>query len=137
LHNNTPNNDIVNAASNISHRPLIQIDVFAVLFMNELKNLTNVVIGKLDKLVHKQNCSHNFLFYFINYKIIIILVRYITIETKEVACIGYNGFLFLHSYSVEGIGAMHLTSAFTCVLMGKKKPVISNMGCFFCFNSTV
>ena len=29
------------------------------------------------------------------------------------------------------------TSAFTWVLMRKKKPVISNTGCFFCFNSTV
>jgi hypothetical protein len=27
--------------------------------MNELKNLTKVVIGKLGKLVHKQNCSHD------------------------------------------------------------------------------
>ena len=51
--------------------------------MNELKNLTNVVIGKLGKLVHKQNCSHDF-FYFINYNIILQL-RYITIGTKEVA----------------------------------------------------
>ena len=31
---------------------MLQVDVFAVLFMNELKALTNVVIGKLDKLVH-------------------------------------------------------------------------------------
>ena len=44
-------------------RPLIQPGVFAVLFMNELNNLKKkVVIGKLDKLVHKQNCSHDFLF---------------------------------------------------------------------------
>jgi hypothetical protein len=28
--------------------------------MNKLKNLTNVVIGKLSKLVHKQNCSTTF-----------------------------------------------------------------------------
>jgi len=39
---------------------MLQDDVFAVLFMNELNNLTNVVIGKLSKLVHKQNCSHDF-----------------------------------------------------------------------------
>jgi hypothetical protein len=31
---------------------MLQVDVFAVLFINELKALTNVVIGKLDKLVH-------------------------------------------------------------------------------------
>ena len=53
---------------------MLQADVLAVLFMNELKNLTNVVIGNLGKLVHKQNCSHNFLFYFINYNIIIVQV---------------------------------------------------------------
>jgi hypothetical protein len=41
---------------------MLQVDVFAVLFMNELKNSTNVVIGKLGKLVQKQNCSHDFFF---------------------------------------------------------------------------
>ena len=34
--------------------------MFAVfLFMNELKNLTNVVIGTLDKLVHKQKRKYD------------------------------------------------------------------------------
>ena len=45
LYNNTSSNAIVNVASNISYRPLIQADVFVDLFMNELKNLTNAVIG--------------------------------------------------------------------------------------------
>ena len=49
-----------------------------------------------------------------------IRIGYSTIETKEVARIGYNGFLFPHEYSGEG-----------------QKPVISNTGNFFCFNSTV
>jgi hypothetical protein len=40
-------------------RPPLEADVFAVLFMNELKNLTNVVIGKLGKFVQKQKCSHD------------------------------------------------------------------------------
>ena len=62
-----------------------------------------VVLVKLDKLVHKYNCSHDFLFYIINYSIIIVQVSYITIETKEVARISYNGFLFPHEYSGEGI----------------------------------
>jgi hypothetical protein len=57
--------------------------------MNELKNLTSVVLEKLDKLVQKQSCSHDF-FYLINYNIIIVQV---TIEIKEVSRIGYNGFL--------------------------------------------
>jgi hypothetical protein len=35
-------------------------DVFVALFMNEHKNFTIAVIGKLGKLVHKQNCSHDF-----------------------------------------------------------------------------
>ena len=82
---------------------MLQTDVFAVLFKNELKNLTNVVIG---------NCSRDFFLYLINYNIIIVQVRYITIETKEVAHIGYNRFTFPHySYSLgEGIGARHLSS---------------------------
>jgi hypothetical protein len=32
-------------------------------------------------------------------------IGYSTIETKEVDCIGYNGFLFPHEYSDEGRGA--------------------------------
>jgi hypothetical protein len=42
--------------------------------MSVLKNLTKVVKGKLDKLIHKQNGSHDFLFYFIHYNIIIVQV---------------------------------------------------------------
>jgi hypothetical protein len=45
--------------------------------------------------------------YFFN-NIIIVQVRYIIIETKEFARIGYNGFLFPHSYSGDGLGATHL-----------------------------
>jgi len=67
---------------------MLQADVFAFLFINKLKNLTNVVIAKLGKLVHKQNCSHDFLFYFIDNSIFNEQVRYITIETKEVSRIG-------------------------------------------------
>jgi hypothetical protein len=47
LYNNILSDVIVNAASKLSYRPLIQTDVFAVIFMNEFKNLTNVVIGKI------------------------------------------------------------------------------------------
>jgi hypothetical protein len=47
LYNNILSDAIVNAASKLSYRPLIQTDVFAVIFMNEFKNLTNVVIGKI------------------------------------------------------------------------------------------
>ena len=57
-------------------------------------------------------------------------IRYSTIETKEAARIGYNGFLFPHSYSLR-------TSAFTWVRMRKKRPVISNTGNLFCFNNNV
>jgi hypothetical protein len=39
---------------------------------------------------------------------VITSIRYSTIETKEVARIGYNGFLFPHEYSGDGLGAMHL-----------------------------
>jgi hypothetical protein len=42
---------------------MLQADVFTVLFMKELINLTNVIIGKMStaKLFHKQNCSHDIL----------------------------------------------------------------------------
>jgi hypothetical protein len=42
--------------------------------------------------------------YFINYSIIIVQVRYITIETKELSSIGYSWFLYPHDYSGEGRG---------------------------------
>ena len=75
---------IIDAASKHIYRPLIQADAtarcFACLIMNELKNLTNIVIGKLGKLVHKQNCSHDFLF-FINYSII--LYKLDTLQLKQ------------------------------------------------------
>ena len=45
--------------------------------------------------------------YFFN-NTIIVQVRYIIIETKEFSRIGYNVFLFPHSYSGDGLGAMHL-----------------------------
>ena len=70
VYNNTPSNATVNAASNISCMTLLEADVFAVLFMNELKK---VVIRNFGKLVHKQNCSHDFFLFFINNNIIIVL----------------------------------------------------------------
>ena len=45
--------------------------------------------------------------YFFN-NTIIVQVRYIIIETKEFVRIGYNGFLFPHSYPGDGLGATHL-----------------------------
>ena len=41
----------------------------------------------------------------LSYNFIHVQVRYITIETNEVARIGYNGFLFPRSYSGEGLGS--------------------------------
>ena len=87
---------------------MLQEEVFAVLFMNELKNLTNVVIGKLGKLVHKQDCSRDFYFYFMNYNITIVRVRYITIETKKLSVMDITGFFFGNSHSGGGIRATHL-----------------------------
>ena len=81
LHNNTPNNDIVVNASKISYMSLLET-------------------------VYKQNCSHALCFIFIKHSIIIVQVRYITIEKREAARIGYNGFLFSNSYSGEGRGAI-------------------------------
>jgi len=43
--------------------------------------------------------------YHLFYNIIIVQVRYITIETKETSCIGYYEFLFPPSYSEEDFGA--------------------------------
>ena len=68
--------------------------------MNELKNLTNVAIGKLGIYTRSQtNLFSQLFFIFMNYNIIVVQVRYIIIETKEVARIGHIGFLFPPEYS--------------------------------------
>ena len=45
---------------------------------------------------------------------IIVQIRYIIIETNEFSHIGYNGILFPHSYSGDGLGAtllgLHLST---------------------------
>jgi len=38
---------------------MLEAAVFAVIFMNKLKDFTNVVVGNIGKVVHKQNCSHD------------------------------------------------------------------------------
>ena len=62
-------------------------------------------------------------------------IGYSTIETKEAARIGYNGFLFRNRTRVKA--EVRSTNAVTWVRMRKKKPVISNTGKFFCFNNNV
>jgi len=56
---------------------------------------------------------------------IILQVRYIIIEAKEVARNGNSGFLFPHLYSGNLISHPG------------EKPVLSNTGNFFCFNNNV
>ena len=55
------------------------------------------------------------------------------LKQKEFARIGYNGFLFPHSNSGDGLGATYLGLH----LSTHAEKVISNTGRFFCFNSTV
>ena len=77
--------------------------------------MTNVVIWKLDKLVHKQSGSHDLLFYFINNSIIIVQVRYFTIETKEVAVLDIAGFCYHIRTQVKAEVLRKLS--FTCALV--------------------
>ena len=60
--------------------------------MNELRFIP-IVKEKFSNLVHKQTFLTTF-FYFLSDNTIIVQVRYITTETKEVACIGYIGLRF-------------------------------------------
>jgi hypothetical protein len=59
----------------------------------------------------------------------IVQVRYIIIETKEAARIGYNGYLFPHSYSGNGLGATHLGLHLYFILTFRRGYV--NMTCVF------
>jgi hypothetical protein len=81
-----PANAIINEATNISDRPVIQADITSRFFSN-----------------------------FINNNIIIVQVICITIETKEVARIVYNRFLFRIRTQVKSL--VLRTSVFTCVLI--------------------
>ena len=57
------------------------------------------------------------------------------LKQKNLPVLDITGFFFHIRTQVTAL-VLH-TSAFTWVLMRKKKPVISNTGRFFCFNSTV
>ena len=67
----------------------------------------------------------------------LIQVRYIIIETKECARIGYNEFLFPYSFSGDGLGATHLGLHLSTHAEKETRYIISNTGRFLCFNSTV
>lgn len=72
---------------------MLQDDILAVLFMYGLRNITNAVIGKSG--IHSQTkLFSRLIFFWINYNTIIVQVRYINIEPKEVARIVHSGFLF-------------------------------------------
>ena len=112
FHNNTPSKAIVNAASNITYRPLIEADdtgrctliiwpifgtrLISLKWGNYLNSFSNKTVTiSLDRRKKWIKCHTIFVFN----NTIIVQVRYIIIETKEVARNGYSGFLFPHSYS--------------------------------------
>ena len=147
---NTKTTNEPTASNNKSDRPQVKIwdtwKTLKYLNINDSFHLKHLEISKYKReskgrwpikicrfIFVTDNCCLIWLskaIYFFN-NTIIVQVRYIIIETKEFVRIGYNGFLFPHEYSGEG------DTAFTWVLVRKKKPVISNTVCFFCFNSTV
>ena len=67
---------------------------------------------------------------------IIVQVKYSTFQTKERSIIEYGKLLFPNSYIGKGLDAFGV-SAFTCVLVRKKKFPRSNKGQFFCLKWTV
>ena len=72
--------------------------------------------------------------YFTHYSIIIVQARYITIETKEVARIWYNGLLFPYNLlSGEGLDAPRPSPEYSS---GKRNPLYAIRETFFFFNSS-
>ena len=67
---------------------------------------------------------------------LIVRVRYHTFQTKELSIIKYGKLLFPHSFTGKGLDAFGV-SAFTCVLVRKKKSPRSNKGEFFCLKCSV
>jgi hypothetical protein len=72
------------------------------IFTSGLSDLLLLAVGSLVVFVLREYILkvHN---------TIIVQVRYIIIETKECARIGYYGILFPHSYSGDGLGTTHLS----------------------------
>jgi hypothetical protein len=86
---------------------------------------------------HKQSCSRYLYFLlFIDYNIVIVQVRYITFETKEVGRIGYNILHFLHSYSGEDHDDIHLAIHLS-IHTGTETRNLQYGPFFFCFNCNV
>jgi hypothetical protein len=79
------------------------------IFTCGLSDLLLLAVGSLVILC--KNICHTI--YFCN-STIIVQVRYIIIETKEATRIGYNGFLFPHSYSGDDLDATHLGLHLRC-----------------------
>ena len=74
---------------------MLQADILAVLFMKELKNLTNVVIEKLGKPVYKENCYQDFFILFYKLQCILVLV------TPRI-------FLLLYNKKIRGVTSTRL-----------------------------
>ena len=148
LYNNTPSKAIVNAASIITYRPLIQADdtgrctviiwnifetrliSFTLSFKweNYLNSFSNKTVTiSLDRQP-KKLC-------FFSTTLLLYKLDTLLLKQKKLSVLDLTGFFFRIRTQVKAL--VLRTSAFTWVLMRKKKPVISNTGCFFCFNSTV
>jgi hypothetical protein len=67
---------------------------------------------------------------------VIVQVKYITFETKEVSRIGYNMLLFLHLYSDEDDGDIHL-GIHLSIHTGKEARYLQYGPFLFCFNCNV
>ena len=72
-------------------KPISLVNLICKVFVSDGKT------GHLRKVCNNMYTNIFFVFYLIS-------IRYSTIETKEFARIGYNGFPFLHEYSGEGQG---------------------------------
>ena len=109
LYNNTPSKVIVNAVYNITYRPLIEADdtgrctliiwpifrtrlisfIWSFKWWNYFNSFSNKTVTISVDRQHKYGLNVIPFVFFNN--TIIVQVRYIIIETKEVARIGYNG----------------------------------------------
>ena len=92
---------------------------------------TTLLLYKLDTLLLKQK----------NLLVLDITGFFFRIRTQVTALVlCTSAFTWVLMWKKKPVISLLRTSAFTWlswVLMRKKKPVISNTGCFFCFNSTV
>ena len=90
--------------------PLIQADVFAVLLMNDHKKLTNIVIGKSGKLLHKQNFTSDFFLILLIIASLLYKLDTLLLKQNNLPVFDITGFFFRILTQVMGLASSFVST---------------------------